>query len=54
MSELGGGSFFELQQAIKSKNITTEQVDILRDKLTSEMEAVLGPSLIKRNCLLLM
>jgi len=43
MKELGGGPFVELQEAIKKKELTAEQVDALRDTITAEMEALLGP-----------
>jgi len=43
MSELGKGPFVELQQAINNKELSVAQVDALRDKLTAEMEALLGP-----------
>ena len=43
MSELGKGPFVELQEAINNKELSAAQVDALRDKLTAEMEALLGP-----------
>lgn len=43
MEQLGGGQFVELQQAIHKKELTAQQVDALRDKIKTEMEALLGP-----------
>ena len=43
LRELGDGKFVELQEAVNNKKLTKEQIDDLRDTLTEEMEAILGP-----------